>query len=180
MAAPSAGSWSYADNWRILTGFLGASIGLLAIGIAAVATARAEAAYGAGILLSVATFLVVFAVVLFFPRLARRGVKNYWLLVDRPIGEVEQEVRRALEATGRPVLVEVLRSRSDHPTRIVTAEGVSWRFRLEPVSRREIGSNAGERTEVIQVGVLGAGDPEAKAWRELVAARIRSHDDGDA
>lgn len=168
--------WTFADNWHILLAFLGTAIAILALGVLAVLGAGADAAPGAGVLLSLGVFLVVFAVLLLVPRLTRRGAKSYRLVVDRPIEEVEQEVRGVLESGGRKVTTDVVSTRSPRPPRVLTAEGAPWRIRLERVSRRESGDGV-EQTEVVQVGVGAEGDAEACAVRDVVAARLSASGD---
>lgn len=167
-----AGRWTFVDNSKFLIGFLGAAIAVLGIGVASVLVAGAEAASAASVLLSIGVFLVVFAVLLLVPRLSRRGPKSFRLLVDLGIDHVEREVRGALEASGRSVRVDVVPSRFARPPRILSADGIPWKIRLENVPKREIGEPGIERTEVVQVGVDTEEDADARVVRELVAARL--------
>lgn len=175
----SDAQWVYADNWRILVGFLGAAIVVLGIGVLAVSLGGAAVAVDAGVLLSVGVFLAVFATILLVPRLVRRGVRSFRLYVDRTIEEVEREIQGALEASGYLVTIDTVPSRSPRPPRVLLAEGAPWRIRLEAVSRREVGDATIDRTEVIQIGVDAEDDADAKSVRELVGARLAPSRPGD-
>lgn len=170
--ADTEGRWMYADNWRILLAFLAAADGILGLGILLVALEGASAAFGAGVLLSLGVFLAVFAIMLLVPRLTRWGVRSFRLYVDRTIDEVERDVRDALESSGFLVTVETAESRSAHPPRILGAQGLPWRFRLEAVSRREVRGGALARTEVIQIGLAAEDDADARSVREILAGRL--------
>src|SRR3989442_10042739 len=65
--------WAYANNGRIAAEFLGFAILLLGIGLIAVIAFGADAVNAGVALLAIATFLLVFSVLVFLPRLARRG-----------------------------------------------------------------------------------------------------------
>ncbi len=171
MGEPTEAAWAYADNGRILLAFLGTSITLLLIGILTVFAGGREAAVGAGVLLSIATFLLVFAITLFLPRLARRGERSFRLVVDSSIEEVSHAVRAALESVGRMARIDILPSRSNRPPRMVTGDGLPCRFRLEAISLREAGASGVEKTEVIQVGSVG-GSGAARELRDLLASRL--------
>ena len=165
-------SWSYVNYWRMLASFLGASMVLLGVGVLAVTGAGSEAAFGAGVLLAVAVFVTVFALLLLFPRVARRGPVGYRIVVERPLVEVEGAVREALEGAGRSVHVDVLAGRTRRtPARVVRVEGTPCRFLVEAVSLRESGDGV-ERTEVLQVGLEETPEGAAKELRDLVGSGV--------
>jgi len=62
-----------------------------------------EAADVGLVLLSVATFLLVFALVLLGPRFVRRRARSFRLIADGSLDEIEMEVRRVLEELGHRV-----------------------------------------------------------------------------
>src|SRR3989449_9343443 len=76
-------------------------------------------------------FLLVFSVLVFVPRLARRGPASFSFYSRRSLDEPVKAVREAIEASGRTPRVDIVKSRSDHPPPIVTAEGIQARFRIE-------------------------------------------------
>src|SRR5207247_792690 len=81
--------------------------------------------------------------------LARRGPSSFSFYSRRSLDEAVKAVREAIEASGRTPRVDVVKSRSDHPPRIVTAEGIQARFRIE-VTRHPAGAEGGlEWTEVV-------------------------------
>lgn len=170
MATP-AGGWAYADNARIATTFLGLAIGLVGVGLLAVVVFGAEAAVAAVALLSITVFLLVFSVLVFLPRLLRRGPVSFSAFSSRSAEEVEAAVRSAIEATGRTPEVELVRSRWRHPPRIVTADGIPARFRIEVTRRAAFGDGRGEVTEI--VGSFPRREAaEARALRERISATL--------
>src|SRR3989304_10173317 len=96
MASAGSSDWVYANPWRLLSGFLGAAMVLLGIGLLGVTQVGADAAFGAGILLAIAAFLLVFAVLLFLPRLRRHGTLSFRVDVPRSVEEVEAAGRGGL------------------------------------------------------------------------------------
>ena len=68
--------WAYSNDGRIAFAFLALAIVLLAIGVLAVTVVGSDAANGGVALLAIATFLLVFSVLVFLPRLARRGAAS--------------------------------------------------------------------------------------------------------
>src|SRR2546422_11745281 len=89
--------WAYANNGRIAAEFLGLAILLLGIGLIAV-IALAAAAVNAGVALpAIATFLLVFSVLVFLPRLARRGSLSFSLSSPPSIDARERAGREELE-----------------------------------------------------------------------------------
>jgi len=164
--------WDFADNVRILVGFLGASVGIELLGVGSLATMGPDGALFAVTLLALATFLLTFAAILLLPRLLRRRGRSFRLLAVQPIERVDAEVRSVLEDRGHAVAVRVLNSRRRERARIVSAEGLAWWLRLEPVSRRSGGEGPTYRTEVVQVGARVDRDEAAAAVRERIAARL--------
>ncbi|OGS46109.1 MAG: hypothetical protein A3K66_02185 [Euryarchaeota archaeon RBG_16_67_27] len=144
---------------------------LLGVGLLAVMSMGSDAAFGAGILLAIASFLAVFAVLLLFPRVRRQGTVTFRVVVPMTMDDAEAAVRRAFEGSGRTVRTEVLASRGRKPPRVVIADGVHPRFVLEAVSLRESGDGL-ERTEVVQIGLAAEADPAARELRELVSSAL--------
>jgi hypothetical protein len=171
---PDSDVWTYSDNYMMLAGFLVAAIAALGGGFVAVVAGGAEYASGASVLLSLGVFLVVFAVPVLVPRLTRRGARCYRLLANRPLGEVEREIRDALEASGRSLTVRAYAGRWAPAARIVSVDGAPWAIRIEATSRREAAA-ASPRTEIVQVRVRGEADADAREVREMLTARLAAY-----
>ena len=172
MDAEGGLSWTYANNLRVATMFLGLSMVSLGIGVLLVLSYGADATDAALTFLTIGIFLAVFAVLVFLPRLVRRGAISFSLYADRPLDEAERVVREALSQDGATVRVEVVRSRSDRPPRIVVADGMAPRFRIESSRSPEAPADARSWTEVIQSGMADEEDEEARRLRDRVAARL--------
>ncbi len=85
--------------------------------------------------------------------------------------DVEKAVREAIEEAGRTPRVAQVKSRSDHPPRIVTAEGVVARFRIE-VTRHPANADGGpEWTELVE-SFRARDASEARALREKITERL--------
>jgi hypothetical protein len=169
MADPKAG-WAYANNARIAVVFLSLAIVLLVLGILAVLAFGADAAFASSALLTLAIFLLVFSLLVFLPRVATRGAVSFSLYSRRSMDEAEQAVRTALEALGRTARVERVRTRSRTPPRIVTADGLAARIRIEP-SRRPVPANPASWTEIIEVFPM-RDEPEGRALRGKIAESL--------
>src|SRR6059036_4059240 len=100
MAEPST-EWAYSNDGRIAFVFLGLAIVLLSIGLLAVTAFGSDAANGGVALLATAMFLLVFAILVFLPRLARRGAASFSVYSRRSVDEAVKAVREAIEASGR-------------------------------------------------------------------------------
>src|SRR6266571_1767435 len=90
--------WAYSNDGRIAFVFLGLAIVLLAIGLLAVTAFGSDAANGGVALLAIAMFLLVFSVLVFVPRIARRGREgrpggDRGVRADAPGGRREVSVR---------------------------------------------------------------------------------------
>ena len=167
----AASDWTYANNWRISAAFLGLAILFLGVGLLVVLAFGVDAGLAGGTLLTIATFLLVFSLLVFLPRLARRGSMSFSLLSRRSIEDAEHTVREIIEETGQTPHVEVVKSRSDHPPRIVSAAGLAVRFRLEATRHASGTLEVGEWTEIVQT--LSVADAkEAQALRERITARL--------
>ena len=163
--------WSYSNDGRIAFVFLALAIVLLAIGLMAVTAFGSDAANGGVALLAIAMFLLVFSVLVFVPRLARRGAASFSFYSRRSLDEAVKAVREAIEASGRTPRVDIVKSRSDQPPRIVTAEGIQARFRIE-VTRHPAGAEGGlEWTEIVESSASRDG-AEAQALRKKVTERL--------
>lgn len=166
-------SWSYANNLRMATMFLGLSMISTGLGVLLILSFGSAAAEAASTFLILGTFVVVFAVLVFVPRLIRRGASSFSLYANTPLEEAERAVRDALSGTGANVHVEVVKSKSRNPSRIVFVDGRGPRFRIQS-SRSPQGSNpGGPWTEVIQSGVDGEGNDSARELRERVSAKLQ-------
>src|SRR5213594_1439899 len=163
--------WSYSNDGRIAFVFLALAMVLLALGVLAVTVFGSDAANGGVALLAIAMFLLVFAVLVFVPRLARRGAASFSVYSRRSVDEAVKAVREAIEASGRTPRVDIVKSRSDQPPRIVTAEGIQTRFRIE-VTRHPAGAEGGlEWTEIVESSASREG-AEAQALRKKVTERL--------
>jgi len=155
--------WAYANNARITAFFLGLANLLLGFGVLAVVAFGQDAALVGAALLTLAIFLLVFSSLVFLPRLARRGAVSFSVYSHRSMDDAEQVVRAAIEASGRTARVERVRSRSRAPPRIVTADGVSVRFRIE-LTRHPAATSSGGATEIIE-SFRSRDEAEAQALR---------------
>lgn len=144
-----AADWAYANNARITTVFLGFAMLLFGLGVLAVVAFGPEAAVAGAGLLTIGVFLLVFSVLVFLPRLAKRGPMSFSMYSRRSMDDAEQAIRAAIEAAGRTARVERVRSRSRTPARVVTADGIPARFRIE-ISRHPSATGPGEWTEIIE------------------------------
>lgn len=168
----SEGEWAYANNVRIAAMFVSLSVGLLVLGILLVAAFGSQAAVASSAILAIAVFLIVFSLLVFLPRVVTRGATSFSLYSRRSLDEAEQAVRNALEALGRTVRVERVRTRFQMPSRIVTAEGFPVRVRIE-LSRPPAPAEAGEWTEIIEV-FPARDEAEGRALRGKIAERLES------
>src|SRR3989454_8357767 len=115
--------WAYANNGRIAAEFLGLAILLLGIGLAVVISFGADAVNAGVALLAIATFLLVFSVLVFLPRLARRGSLSFSVYSRRSIDDAEKAVREAIEEAGPTPPRAPGKTPSNHPPPILTAQG---------------------------------------------------------
>lgn len=170
----SAGTeWAYANNARMAVAFLALAILLLAVGVLAVRALGSDAGLAAATLLTVATFLLVFSALVFLPRLARRGGVSFSFYSRRSLDDVETAVRAVIEATGKSPQVRVLTSRRGRPrpVRIVTADGIRARFRIESARNPTAADGGIGWTEIIE-SFVPVNEAEALALREKIAARL--------
>ena len=79
--------WTYSNDGRIAFVFLAFAIVLLALGLLAVTAFGSDAANGGVALLATAMFLLVFAILVFLPRLARRGAASFSVYSRRSVDE---------------------------------------------------------------------------------------------
>ena len=164
--------WAYANHARMAVLFLALASALLGLGIAAVAAFGTNAALAGTIVLILAIFILAFTLLVFVSRVAKHGAVSFSILSRRSIDDAEAAVRSALEADGRTAEVRVVRSRSRTPARIVSADGVSARFRIE-VTRHAATVEPGTWTEIIEVFPKGE-RPEARALRAKILEGLRS------
>src|SRR3989442_6611994 len=115
--------------------------------------------------------LLVFALLFLVLRLARRDPASFSFYSRRSLDEAVKAVREAIEASGRTPRVDIVKSRSERPPRIVTAEGIQARFRIE-VTRHAAGSEGGlEWTQIVEASASRDGS-EAQALRKKVMERL--------
>jgi hypothetical protein len=171
--ASSGTEWAYANNARMAVVFLSLAILLLAVGVLAVQVMGTDAALAAATLLTIATFLLVFSALVFLPRLARRGGVSFSVYSRRSLDDAELAVRAVIEAAGRSPQVRVPTSRRGRPrpVRIVTADGIPARFRIESARNPAAADGGVGWTEIIES--YGRSDEaEALALREKITARL--------
>jgi len=167
-SAPS--EWAYANNARITAFFLLLAILLIGIGFLAAVGFGPDAALAGGALLALAVFVLVFSILVFVPRLVQRGAVSFSVYSRRSIDEAEHAVRAVIEASGLKARVERPRSRGRSPPRIVIAEGIPARFRIE-ATRHAAASDPGEWTEIIE-SLPKREEAEAHALRVKIAERL--------
>ena len=171
--ASSETEWAYANNGRIAIAFLALAILFLVLGLLAVVTLGPDAALPSATLLTVATFLLVFSTLVFLPRLARRGSVSFSVYSRRSLDDAASAVRAVLESSGRSPEVRVPTSRrgKPRPVRIVTADGIPARFRIESARNPTAADGGVGWTEIVES--FGAADEaEALALREKITARL--------
>src|SRR2546426_3288211 len=142
--------WAYANNGRIAAEFLGFAILLLGIGLIAVIAFGADAVNAGVALLAIATFLLVFSVLVFLPRLARRGSLSFSVYSRRSIDDAEKAVREVLEEAGRAPRVAQGKSPSNHPPPILTAQGNPAPVPIEGTRPPATADGGPEWTEIVE------------------------------
>ncbi len=165
--------WAYANNGRIAAGFLGLASLLLGTGVIVVISFGADGVNAGVALLAIAMFLLVFSVLVFLPRLVRRGSVSFSVYSRGSMAAAENAVREAIEEAGRTPRVEQVKSRSDHPPRIVTAEGLRARFRIEVTRHPATTDEGSDWTEIVESFPARDAD-EARALREKITERLAS------
>src|SRR3989441_1015945 len=159
--------WTYSSDGRIAFVFLAFAIVLLALGLLAVTAFGSDAANAGAAWLGIAISPLVLPPLVSPPPLARRGAASFSVYPRRSVDEAVMAVREAIEASGKTAQVDVVKSRSDHPPRIITAEGIPSRFRIE-VTRHPAGAEGGlEWTEIVESSASRDGE-EAQALRRRV------------
>lgn len=163
--------WTYANHARMAMAFLGLALALLVgFGVLAVLTTDQDAAFAASALLTLAVFLLVFSALVFVPRWAQRGPMSFSVYSERSMDEAEAAVRAAIEAAGRTPRIQRLESRARSESRIVTADGIPARFRIQ-VTRHPTSGGPGPRTEIIEAVPRQEG-AEGRALRQKVAEQL--------
>src|SRR3989454_3532795 len=142
--------WAYANNGRIAAEFLGLAILLLGIGLIAVIAFGADAVNAGVALLAIATFLLVFSVLVFLPRLARRGSLSFSVYSRRSIDDAEKAAREVLEEAGRAPRVAQGKSPSNHPPPILTAQGNPAPVPIEGTRPPATADGGPEWTEIVE------------------------------
>src|SRR2546425_1445471 len=163
--------WAYANNGRIAAEVLGFAILLLGIGLIAVIAFGADAVNAGVALLAIATFLLVFSVLVFLPRLARRGSLSFSVYSRRSIDDAAKAVREVIEEAGRAARLRQGQCRAGHPPRIVTAEGILARFRIEVTRHPATADGGPEGTEIVE-SFRARDAAEARALRDKITERL--------
>ncbi len=167
-------TWLYVNDVRLVVGFLGVAVVMFGVGMLLMIVLGPDGVEGADFLLGLGVFIVLFAALLFVPRLRSRGAMSYSLVVPGPMDLVADAVREAVEASGRKARVEVLRARFEAPPRTVRVEGVAWHFTLKDAPYRRTHGDHSPWTELVQAGLDNEGDEFAKDLRERVASLLTS------
>ncbi len=163
--------WTYANNARMALIFLGLALAfLVGFGTLAGLTTGQDAAFAASAFLTLAVFLLVFSALVFLPRWAQRGPMSFSVYSERSMDEAEAAVRAAIEGAGRTPRIERIEPRAGSPSRIVTADGINARFRIQ-VTRHPTSGGSGPRTEIIEVVPRQEG-AEDRALRQKVAEQL--------
>ncbi len=165
-------TWMYVNDARIAFMLLGVACVVLGFGLLLFLSYGAEHLETVDALLGVGIFLTLFCLLLIVPRFRSRGPTSYSLLVERPMDEVEDTVRKAIEETGRKAHIEVTPSRLQHPPRAVFADGLAWRFSVRAAPYRERREEGTSWTELVQCGFRSGEDESARELRELVLVRL--------
>src|SRR2546426_3448710 len=163
--------WAYANNGRIAAEFLGFAILLLGIGLIAVIAFGADAVNAGVALLAIATFLLVFSVLVFLPRLARRGSLSFSVYSRRPIDDAEKAVREVLEEAGPAPRVAPGQSPSNHPPPILTAQGNPAPVPIEGTRPPATADGGPEWTEIVE-SFRARDAAEARALRGKITDRL--------
>ncbi len=177
MAAPqpspdSPATWLYANDIRLVTGFLGAAMVVFGMGMLLLIALGPDGLEGADFFLGLGIFISLFAALLFIPRLRSRGPMSYSLVVPREMNLVEDAVRAALEASGLKAEVEVAKARFEVPPRTVRVDGVLWHFALRDAPYRRTRGDSSHWTELVQARLDDEKDEVARELRERVASRL--------
>lgn len=177
MAEPAADvraapSWMYVNEVRLVAFVLGASMVVLGIGLLLYLAAGYSEMETVDVLLGAGVFFLVFALLLFVPRLRSRGAKSFSLLVEYSLDDVQTAVTAAVEESGRKAQVEVGRSRFVRPPREIVIDGLPWGFSLHAAPYREARGSPAEWTEIVQKGLTDEKDEVALELRERVLSRL--------
>ena len=165
-------SWMYVNEMRLFAMVMGASMVVLGIGALVYVADGPDQLDTVDVLLGTGVFFLLFAVLLFVPRLRSRGPMSFSVLVEYALDEVESAVLSAIQGSGRKAHVTVLRSRFPRPPREVAIEGLSWTFVLRAAPYRERKADGTQWSEIVQRGLPGAEDEVARELRERVLSRL--------
>ena len=167
-------SWTYSNDLRITTAFLGVAMVLFGADAAIVVAYGTDMASEADALLGIGVFLLVFTVLLFVPRLRSRGPKSYSLVVELSMDEAEIAVKEAAEARGQKVDVAIKESRSARPPRTLTVEGLPMRILLKAAPYREHGRGSPPWTEIVASGDGVERDATSRDLRDRIVSRVQA------
>ncbi len=171
-AETGTGSWMYANDARLVSRFLGATMVVLGLGLLLTVAYGPDVNDTVDVFLGTGVFLLLFSVMLFLPRIRNRGAMSYSLLIGRGMDDVEAAVLGAVQEAGRSASVEAVPARLRTPPRDVFVEGVPWRFSLRNAPYREQRGDATRWTEVVQAGLENEEDEVARELRERVLSRL--------
>lgn len=167
-----APSWMYVNEVRLVAVVTGAAMVVLGVGLLIYLVDGPEQADTVDVFLGTGVFLILFAVLLFVPRLRSRGALSFSLVVEHGMDEAELAVTSAVEESGRKSHVTVAKSRFGRPPREIVIEGLGWRFSLHAAPYRERKDDGTEWTEIAQVGLANEADEVARELRERVLTRL--------
>ncbi|HYM39875.1 MAG TPA: hypothetical protein VEY12_07000 [Thermoplasmata archaeon] len=170
--AHAAPSWMYVNEMRVIGFVMAAAMLVLGIGLLIYIVDGAEQMDTVDVFLGTGVFFILFAVLLFVPRLRSRGAMSFSLLVEDDLDDVERAVASAVEESGRKPSVTAGQARFRRPPREIAVEGVSWKFTLQAAPYRERKEDGTQWTEIIQVGLENEKDEVARELRERVLTRL--------
>lgn len=176
MAAPSADrpsvAWTYVNDLRLVSRFLGAAMVVLGTGVLIALLDGPAENDTVDVLLGTGVFLLIFSVLLFFPRIRTRGAMSYSLVIGHGLDAVEEVVKGAVAESGHTARVEVVPVRLRVPPRDVFIEGLPWKMSLRNAPYREQRGDTTRWTEIVQAGLENEEDEIARELRERILSRL--------
>ena len=167
-----APAWMFVNEVRLMAIVLGAAMVVLGMGLLLYLVGSPDQMETVDVFLGVGVFFLLFALLLFVPRLRSRGAMSYSLLVEYALDEVETAVTSAIEETGRKARVTAVKSRAARPPRDVVIEGVPWTLTLRAAPYRERKEDGTQWTEIVQKGLPQEGDEVALELRSRILSRL--------
>ncbi len=165
-------TWMYVNEVRVIGFVLGAAMVVLVAGMLLYVEGGTHQLDTVDVFLGTGVFFLLFALLLFVPRLRSRGPMSFSLHVAHGMDEVELAVTAAIEASGRKWDIARRKSRFSRPPRAITVHGLAWRFTLRAAPYRESRGEGMEWTEIVQSGLTDEKDEVARDLRERVLGRL--------